>query len=176
MEKILNFRRGPSYWISDQQLMILFASDVDWLPKLGSPNPGANELLGWYYLGCGWRGVTVPIWEDLPAPLTLCPLLFSSMVRLYFSGGSRMAALTVMLMMLSPPLVWAREIRRKCIPWRWPIVGCGVRNGVSFVIISRPGPLKIVIFSFWPPISIIRILSSFHSKGAWVLAHLMRVV
>nr|XP_020729028.1 DLA class II histocompatibility antigen, DR-1 beta chain-like [Odocoileus virginianus texanus] len=33
------------------------------------------------------------------------------MVRLYFSGGSRMAALTVMLMVLSPPLAWAREIR-----------------------------------------------------------------
>nr|AJD14497.1 MHC class II antigen [Muntiacus crinifrons]AJD14500.1 MHC class II antigen [Muntiacus reevesi] len=33
------------------------------------------------------------------------------MVCLYFSGGSRMAALTVMLMVLSPPLAWARETR-----------------------------------------------------------------
>nr|AJD14504.1 MHC class II antigen [Muntiacus crinifrons] len=33
------------------------------------------------------------------------------MVCLYFSGGFRMAALTVMLMALSPPLAWAREIR-----------------------------------------------------------------
>ena len=65
MEKILRFKRGPSYWISDKQLMMLFASDVDWLPRLGSPNPGANEFLGWYYLGCGWRRVTVPIWEGL---------------------------------------------------------------------------------------------------------------
>nr|AAL57172.1 MHC class II antigen [Hemitragus jemlahicus] len=33
------------------------------------------------------------------------------MVCLYFSWGSRMAALIVMLMMLSPPLAWAREIQ-----------------------------------------------------------------
>ncbi|XP_049549771.1 DLA class II histocompatibility antigen, DR-1 beta chain isoform X2 [Orcinus orca] len=31
------------------------------------------------------------------------------MVSLYFSGGSWMAALTVILMVLSPPLAWARE-------------------------------------------------------------------
>ena len=45
--------------------MMLFASDVDWLPRLGSPNPGANEFLDRYYLGCGWRRVTVPIGEGL---------------------------------------------------------------------------------------------------------------
>ncbi|XP_052504329.1 DLA class II histocompatibility antigen, DR-1 beta chain-like [Budorcas taxicolor] len=33
------------------------------------------------------------------------------MVCLYFSGGSWMAALIVMLMVLSPPLAWAREIQ-----------------------------------------------------------------
>ncbi|KAM9075765.1 DLA class II histocompatibility antigen, DR-1 beta chain-like isoform 2-T2 [Megaptera novaeangliae] len=34
------------------------------------------------------------------------------MVSLYFSGGSWMAALTVILMVLSPPLAWARETQQ----------------------------------------------------------------
>ncbi|XP_059967395.1 DLA class II histocompatibility antigen, DR-1 beta chain-like [Mesoplodon densirostris] len=34
------------------------------------------------------------------------------MVSLYFSGGSWMAALTVTLMVLSPPLAWARETQQ----------------------------------------------------------------
>ncbi|XP_058931339.1 DLA class II histocompatibility antigen, DR-1 beta chain-like isoform X2 [Kogia breviceps] len=34
------------------------------------------------------------------------------MVSLYFSGGSWMAALTVILMVLSPPLAWARETQK----------------------------------------------------------------
>ena len=123
----------------------------------------------------GGGGSQYPLERDLPAPLTLYPLLFSGMVHLYFSGGSWMAALIVMLMVLSPPLAWAREIQRKYIPWMVTYHGVG-RNGVNFVTISRPGPLKIVIYSYWPRIFIIWILSSFHSKGAWVLPHLMRVV
>ena len=63
----------------------------------------------------GGGGSQYPFEGDLPAPLTLYPLLFSGMVRLYFSGGSWMAALIVMLMVLSPPLAWAREIQRKYI-------------------------------------------------------------
>uniref|UniRef100_A0A4W2GQQ2 BoLa class II histocompatibility antigen, DQB*0101 beta chain n=1 Tax=Bos indicus x Bos taurus TaxID=30522 RepID=A0A4W2GQQ2_BOBOX len=59
----------------------------------------------------GGGGSQYPFERDLPAPLTLYPLLFSGMVCLYFSGGSWMAALIVMLMVLCPPLAWAREIQ-----------------------------------------------------------------
>ena len=119
--------------------MMLFASDVDWLPRLGSPNPGANEFLGWYYLRCGWRGSQYPFERDLPAPLTLYPLLFSGMVCLYFSGGSWMAALIVMLMALSPPLAWARKIQRKFIPWMVTYHGVGGWGGTELTLSLHPG-------------------------------------
>lgn len=128
--------------------MMLFASDVDWLPRLGSPNPGANEFLVGIIWDVGGGGSQYPFERDLPAPLTLNPLLFSGMVCLYFSGGSWMAALIVMLMVLCPPLAWAREIQRKYIPWMVTYQGVGGWGGTEFVTISRPGPLKIVIYSY----------------------------
>ncbi|XP_064332431.1 HLA class II histocompatibility antigen, DRB1 beta chain-like [Camelus dromedarius] len=54
-------------------------------------------------------GSQCPFEWDLPAPITRYLLLISSMVCLYFSGGSWMAALTVILMVLSPSLVWTKD-------------------------------------------------------------------
>lgn len=43
--------------------------------------------------------------------------LLSSMVCLCFLGGSWMTALALILIVLSPPLAWARDTPRKCTPW-----------------------------------------------------------
>ena len=102
---------------------------------IGSPNPESNtEFLGCYHLGGG--GSQNPFEWDLPAPLTPCPFLFSSMVCLYLFRGSWMAALTEQLV-LSPPLAWARETQCKHIPW---IVSyCGVGEERNLVLSLCPG-------------------------------------
>nr|XP_031544190.1 DLA class II histocompatibility antigen, DR-1 beta chain-like [Vicugna pacos] len=58
-------------------------------------------------------GSQCPFEWDLPTPITRYLLLISSMVCLYFSGGSWMAALTVILMVLSPSLVWTKNTQSR---------------------------------------------------------------
>ena len=87
----------------------------------------------------GGGGSQYPFERDLPAPLSLYPVLFSGMVCLYFSRGSRMAALIVMLMALSPPLAWARKIQRKFIPWMVTYHGVGGWGGTELTLSLHPG-------------------------------------
>ena len=46
MEKILSFRRGPSYWISDQQMMMLSISDADWFSNTEITQSRKKEFIG----------------------------------------------------------------------------------------------------------------------------------
>lgn len=87
----------------------------------------------------GGGGSQYPFERDLPAPLSLYLVLFSGMVCLYFSRGSWMAPLIVMLMVLSPPLAWARKIQRKYIPWMVTYHGGGGWGGKELTLSLYPG-------------------------------------
>lgn len=135
-EKTLHTESLTSNWWCSISLMLVGSQHRDYPIQWQR-----NEVLGWYYLGSGQRRVTV--WVRLTCSLCALSSLLSSMVCLCFLGGSWMTALTLLLMVLSPLLAWARDTPRKCIPLM--VSYCGGEEGgkeITFVTVSRPCPLE----------------------------------
>ena len=131
MEEILGFRRGASCWISDQQTMMLFISDADWFFQHWD-HPVQEPRVHWCVLFGTW------VEEGLGphrVAFTCSPHTLSSPIPLPdMSMVHWMAALTVTLMLWSPPLACARDIPRKCTPWG--VSYCGWEKKGSYLCCS----------------------------------------
>lgn len=126
-----------------------------------------QEFIGAYCLAREWRKVLDLTEWHLPAPLTLCLLLFPCLICLWFTGWQ----------------LWQWPWCCGALHWlvpgtshvsahlgAWAIVG-GRRKAVTFVAVPRPLPLKLATFS-----SVITYLYHKHppfllkTKGPWMLA------
>lgn len=142
MEKTLKFQKRTfllNLWPANDDAFHLWC----WLVflTLRSSSPGRKSSLASIVWPRGLKRVLVLL-EWLSAAPSHSVLLDDVSVVHW------MAALAVLLMVLSPPFSWARETQCKCTPLRggWAIMG-GRRKGVTIVYVSRLHLLKTVTFS-----------------------------